>query len=262
MTDYFIRMSLFLLVMISLLGWQYFRPFRQNRHWRSRWFENIALLVIDSILVRLIQPVLLSLFAYAVFEYGLLNALPIPYWASIVVGLFILDIAIYWQHRWSHHFHWIWRLHRVHHSDAELDVTSAIRFHPLEIILSLIYKGAIVLLFGIPPETILIFDIVLNASAMLNHSNIKFRSKTEYWLRLFIVTPEMHRIHHSRNTSEANSNYSSILSIWDKVFNSYIHRPVLTDENLNIGLPSTKNYRPKDVLQLLLMPLFDESKFK
>ncbi|MFT2110079.1 sterol desaturase family protein [Marinomonas sp. 2405UD68-3] len=262
MTDYILRVTLFLAFVLPLIAWQVLRPKKKLVHWKQRWIENLSLLAINMMLLKLIQPLLLSLIAYTSSKYGLLNLLPLPIWASILLSLLLLDLAIYWQHNLSHRIHWIWRLHRIHHSDSELDVSSAVRFHPIEIVLSLVYKSIIVVTLGIPAVAILIFDVLLNASAMFNHSNVSLPKKIERVLRLFIITPEMHRIHHSRINKETNSNYGFFLSIWDKIFNSYTDKASLGDNNINIGMPKTKKYRPNGVLSLLLMPLFKPITFQ
>ncbi|MCZ2720069.1 sterol desaturase family protein [Marinomonas sp. 15G1-11] len=262
MTDYTLRVTIFLSCVIALILWQTFYPKKKLQHWKLRWVENISLLAINTITLRFFQPILLSLIALTATKYGLLNLVPFPLWVEIIIGIILLDLAIYWQHNISHKITWIWRLHRVHHSDAELDVTSAVRFHPIEILLSLIYKSMVVVIFGVPAFAILLFDIILNASAMFNHTNIKLPAGLESILRKCIVTPEMHRIHHSRVTEETNSNYGFFLSIWDKLFNTYTSNASLGDEKIQIGMPQTKTYRPKSLLSLLLMPSFKRSDFQ
>ncbi len=262
MTDYILRVMLFLAFITPLIAWQILRPHKKLTHWKQRWLENISLLSINMMVLKLVQPLLLSLIAYNSSEYGLLTLLSLPMWVNLLLSIALLDLAIYWQHYLSHRVHWIWRLHRVHHSDSELDVSSAVRFHPIEILISLVYKSIILIIFGIPAATILIFDILLNASAMFNHSNVSLPKAFERTLRLFIITPEMHRIHHSRISQETDSNYGFFLSIWDRLFTTYTKKPLLGDENINIGMPQTKQYRTNGVISLLLMPLFKPIKFQ
>lgn len=253
MIDYQLRILFFLLFVTVLLSWQLLLPRKTLQHWRTRWRHNLSLLAIDALLVRLAQPLLLT-------GVALLPAAPFaplsvaPHLLAIVVSLILLDFLVYWQHRLFHKVHWLWCLHRVHHSDPELDTTSAVRFHPIEILLSLIIKAIAIWLIGIPAAAILIFDIVLNSAALFNHSNVALPPRIEHFLRALIVTPAMHRIHHSRINSEANHNFGFCLSIWDRCFKSYQANSQQGDQHLNIGLPQTRAYAPKSLLELLKMP--------
>lgn len=253
MTDYYLRILVFLLFVSTLLYWQWSQPRKPLQHWQQRWRHNLGLLLIDSLLVRFCQPLIIAAVALLPSaSFAPIAALPAT--VALIVSLILLDLLIYWQHRLFHNVTWLWRLHRVHHSDPELDTTSAVRFHPIEIVLSLIIKGLAVWLLGIPALAVLIFDIVLNSSAMFNHTNIKLPNSIEPYLRRLIVTPEMHRIHHSRISQEANSNYGFCLSIWDRLFHSYTENSQLGDAQLNIGLPDTQRYAPKGLIELLNMP--------
>lgn len=262
MTDYSLRITVFLFCVTSLFLWQTFLPRKPLIYWKQRWLENMGLLAINTLTLRFFQPILLSIISLFSSEYSLLHLLPLPFWAKVFLGFVLLDLAIYCQHILSHRTDWIWRLHRVHHSDAELDVSSAVRFHPIEILLSLIYKSVIVLILGIPAAAILFFDIILNSSALFNHSNIRLPALLETALRTFIVTPEMHRIHHSRRTTETNSNYGFFLSIWDRIFHTYTPTAALGDKNIQIGMPQTHFYKAKGLFSLLLMPSFKSSDFQ
>lgn len=253
MIDYQLRILLFLLFVSLLLSWQYLLPRKPLKHWRSRWRHNLGLLVIDSLLVRLFQPLLLAGVALLpTAPFAPLTILPNP--LALILSLVLLDLLIYWQHRLFHQVPWLWCLHRVHHSDPELDTTSAVRFHPIEIMLSLIIKTAAIWLFGITAAAVLIFDILLNGLAMFNHTNVTLPGKIEHSLRKLIVTPAMHRIHHSRINYEANRNFGFCLSLWDRCFKSYLADSQQGDQQLNIGLPQTQDYAPKSLLELLKMP--------
>jgi len=262
MTDYALRLTVFLFCVVALFFWQTFFPKKPLRYSKQRWLENIGMLAINTVTLRFFQPILLSIIALSASNYGLLQQWPLPFWITVLLSIVLLDLAIYCQHTLSHRINWIWRLHRVHHSDAELDVSSAVRFHPIEILLSLLYKSAIVLIFGIPAAAILFFDILLNASALFNHSNIRLPVAFEAKLRKMIVTPEMHRIHHSRLTKETNSNYGFFLSVWDRLFRTYTPKATLGDQDIQIGMPQTRFYKTKGLLSLLLMPSFTSSDFQ
>lgn len=255
MIDFSVRISIFLVAFSSLMAWQWFAPRGTLLQWRQRWRHNLILLMLGALCVRLIQPVLLSVVALSNQGEGWLSQLALPFWAIVLISILLLDCLIYWQHRLFHRVPLLWRLHRVHHSDPELDVSSAIRFHPVEIVLSLCIKATAVWLFGIPVEAVLIFDVLLNASAMFNHTNVRLSPRLEKWVKVLVVTPDMHRIHHSRISEEANSNYGFFLSIWDAFFGSKRAEAIHGDEGLNIGMPGTKAYQPNTMGDLLLMPL-------
>lgn len=253
MIDYSLRIYVFILLISALLAWQWATPRKPLQQWKLRWRHNISLFAVDALMVRFCQPLLLAAVALLPsYSFAPLKHLP-ELWA-FVVALILLDALIYWQHRLFHTVPWFWRLHRVHHSDPELDVSSAVRFHPIEILLSLAIKALAIWLLGIPAEAVLLFDILLNGFAMFNHTNIHLHRRIDLPLRWFVVTPDMHRIHHSRQKNEANSNYGFCLSVWDRLFSSYTADSQYGDQALNIGLPATKAYAPRRFSQLLIMP--------
>lgn len=253
MIDYQLRILLFLLFISALLSWQYFVPRKASSLWRIRWRHNLGLLLIDALLVRFLQPLLLvGIALLPTASFAPLQYLPSS--LSFIASLVLLDLLIYWQHRLFHYVPWLWCLHRVHHSDPELDTTSAVRFHPLEIALSLVIKALAIWMLGISAAAILVFDILLNSLAMFNHTNVRLGKRLEPLVRSLVVTPDMHRIHHSRTPLEANSNFGFCLSIWDRLFKSYIARSQSGDHHLNIGLPQTARYAPASFIELLKMP--------
>ncbi|ETX10959.1 fatty acid hydroxylase [Marinomonas ushuaiensis DSM 15871] len=264
MIDFTLRISVFLFVFTLLLIWQWRCPRASLLQWRQRWRHNIVLLMLGALCVRITQPFLLSMVALFSQSFGLFKNIDLPYWSVILLSILLLDCLIYWQHRLFHGVPFLWRLHRVHHSDPELDVSSAIRFHPIEIVLSLVIKAIAVLLLGIPIEAVLIFDVLLNASAMFNHTNARLPSQIESLVQYLVITPDMHRIHHSRISEETNSNYGFFLSIWDAIFRSKREKALQGDENLNIGFPGTKTYQPDSLKDILIMPFqaFKKSDFK
>lgn len=261
MTDYDFRVLIFSLCFVSFLAWQSIKPKVKLNHFRRRWSHNLSLFLVDILVVRLAQPLILSLLALSIDNASLLGLDSFNQWPiiNLLLSVLILDFAIYWQHRASHSLAFLWRIHQVHHSDPQIDLTTAVRFHPVEILLSLIYKGAIIFIFSIPFEAVLLFDTLLNSSALFNHANGYLPKKLDYIIRVLFVTPDMHRIHHSQNTKEANSNYSFFLSIWDRLFNSYTRQAKNGDLYLKTGHPQyardfEKRPEKLTILFLIKMP--------
>lgn len=191
-----------------------------------RWPGNVALVLLDTLLTRLLLPagaVGVALWAQA-RGIGAFNLTGWPAWLEFALALLLLDLAIYWQHRWLHTVRWLWPLHRVHHTDVTLDVSSALRFHPLEIVLSLAFKAALVLALGIAPEAVLAFEILLSSFALFTHANLALPARLDRALRVLLVTPAMHRVHHSTRGEEQHRNYGFHLSLWDRLFDSYAER--------------------------------------
>ena len=261
MTDYDFRMLIFLLCFVSLLSWQSIKPKVKLHHLKRRWRHNFSLFFMDILVVRLSQPLLLSAIALSVNNAPFLHLdiLADTPTLSFILAILILDLAIYWQHRASHALPFLWRIHQVHHSDPQIDLSTAVRFHPLAILLSLIYKVVNILVFSIPFEAVLIFDTLLNSSALFNHANARIPSIIEKPLRLVLVTPDMHRLHHSQEPKETNSNYSFFLSIWDRLFNTYTSQAKGGDLYLKTGHPQKAKYLEENpekltVLFLIKMP--------
>lgn len=220
------RLWLFLglLALLSLL--ERLRPGPNPPQRRGqRWPAHLALVALDTLLARLLLPA--GAFGAAVWAqsagYGLFNVLPQaqPEWLEVVLSVLLLDVAIYWQHRWLHAVPWLWRLHRVHHTDTTLDATSALRFHPLEILLSLFYKIALAIVLGVDPATLLAFEALLSSFALITHANLALPPRMDRVLRWLLVTPAMHRIHHSTHRDEQQRNFGFHVSVWDRLFRSY-----------------------------------------
>ena len=212
----------------------------------NRWFTNVAIVILDSLLVRLLFPsaaVGLALWGQSQ-GLGLFNVIEVPMWLAIVVSIIVLDFAVWLSHVLSHKIPLFWRFHRMHHSDRDFDVTTAIRFHPIEIIVSMGWKVAWVLLLGAPAVAVILFEILLNGTAMFNHSNTKLPLWLDKALRLIVVTPDMHRVHHSVKTRETNSNYGFNLPWWDRLFGTYIGQPADGHDNMEIGLAEWQDERP------------------
>jgi len=232
----------------------------------GRWFTNIAIGGIDSLLVRLMATFFIPIVAVSAAlwaehaGWGLFNRLNWPVWLEALVAIIALDLAIYGQHVASHKIPILWRLHRVHHSDVDFDVTTAIRFHPIEIGLSMLYKVALVLVLGTPAFAVVLFEIILNGCAMFNHANIDLPRVLDRILRLVLVTPDMHRVHHSILRYETDSNYGFNLSIWDRAFRTYRAEPEKGHRNMTIGLPNLQSEAPTGLLWSLAFPFADLAK--
>lgn len=244
-----IRLSVFLglLCLFSLL--EYLIPRRGMLGSKTkRVVANLSLVVVDSIAVKVILPMTAGLFAVWVAEQD--KAL-LGFHMPVILAIILLDMVIYWQHRVSHVVPIFWLFHQVHHSDNAIDTSTALRFHPVEIVLSMLVKFAAIIIFGIPVMAIVIFEIVLNGTALFNHSNM--RVPFDKVLRLFIVTPDMHRVHHSVIPSETNSNYGFNLPWWDHIFGSYVAQPKQSHEKMKIGL-NQYDGGETSLVKLLLMP--------
>jgi sterol desaturase/sphingolipid hydroxylase (fatty acid hydroxylase superfamily) len=253
-----VRLGVFVTVLVVMMLWECIRPNRLSPvSAGKRWLSNFSLVLLGAMVARLIIPT--GLAAIAIYaqknDLGLWNQFPITALVSIPITVLLFDCLIYWQHRVFHRIPMLWRIHKVHHADPHLDASTGLRFHPLEIALSLMIKIAAVLLLGAPIMAILIFEVLLNASSIFNHSNIKLPTKVDKFLRVFIVTQAMHRVHHSQVVAETNSNFGFNLSIWDKLFGSYTQQAKNGDEGIKLGLreystPLTNT----NIKSLLLMP--------
>ena len=187
-------------------------------------------------------------------QFGLFLWLELSLWPSIILSLVLLDLAIYWQHRIFHAIPRLWPIHRMHHTDTEFDVTTALRFHPVEILISILIKAAIIILIGAPVLAVIAFEIILNGTAMFNHGNIKLPAMVDKALRLVMVTPDMHRVHHAVHGAEYNTNYGFNLSIWDRLFSSYIAQPKDGHIKMQIGQPDYREQSETRLDKLLTQP--------
>ncbi len=221
-----------------------------------RWLTNWGIVVFDSVLVRLVMPILpIGVALYSSEQgWGLLNWIALPGWLSVLIAFVVLDFAIWLQHLISHVVPIFWRLHQVHHADRDIDVSTALRFHPIEILLSLVWKFGWVLLLGAPALAVFLFEAVLNAAALFNHANVKLPVGLDRLLRLLVVTPDMHRVHHSVVPQETNSNYGFNLSIWDRIFGTYIAQPQAGHDDMVIGLNRYQSDKPGQFVWSILLP--------
>ncbi len=252
-----IRLAAFGGIFLTMALWESFAPRRELRYGRGwRWITNWGVLLCGSLVVRLAFPMAAVGVALVAEKegWGLLTMLNAPYWLAAVVGFLILDFAVWLEHYVSHKWPLLWRIHKVHHADPDLDVTTALRFHPLEILLSMVWKSAIVVALGVPVVAVLFFEIVLNGAAMFNHANANLPRGLDRALRLMVVTPDMHRVHHSVYRHEADTNFGFNLSVWDRIFRTYKDRPQDGHQQMRIGLPGHQSRAPLGLIWSILFP--------
>jgi sterol desaturase/sphingolipid hydroxylase (fatty acid hydroxylase superfamily) len=257
-----LRIAAFAVVLGAMAAWEMVAPRREQRIGRRvRWPGNLGIVALDVLLVRLVFPMTAVGFALIAEArgWGFFHAFAVPAWAAIPLAVILLDLAIYLQHVLFHAVPAFWRLHRMHHADLEFDVTTGARFHPIEILLSMIIKLGVIAALGAPAVSVLTFEVLLNATSMFNHANIRIPLKLDRFLRWLVVTPDMHRVHHSIASRETNSNFGFNLPWWDRLFGTYRDQPAAGHESMTIGI---EQFRAPDELRLdrmLLQPLRDAS---
>lgn len=244
--------------MLTLMGvWEWLAPRRTLTTSKSRrWRANLGIVFLDTITVRLIVPttaVGMALLAQQ-RSWGLLNNLDVPGWLALLIGVLALDCVIYLQHVMFHAVPALWRLHMMHHSDLDFDVTTGVRFHPIEIVLSMGIKLAAIVVLGPSALAVLIFEVALNATSLFNHGNVRLPARLDRVLRLFVVTPEMHRVHHSNLPRETNSNFGFSFPWWDRLFGTYRAQPKFGHLGMTIGLDQFRDPDTLNFSQLLLQP--------
>lgn len=252
-----IRLSSALGIFTVMICWEYFSPRRQQVVSRiQRWPINLGLAFFNMLFMRITVGGIAYLSAVNAGDqsWGLLNQFEAPVWLCIIISLLFLDFAIYFQHIISHKWKLLWRLHQIHHTDLEIDASTAVRFHPLEIIISMVYKVACIYLIGANPVAVIAFEIILNGTATFNHSNINLPVKIDRALRWVLITPDIHRIHHSTVQTETDSNYGFSISLWDRLFRTYVAEPEKTQTTLDIGLPNYRKQNELGLIKLLLLP--------
>jgi len=253
-----LRLAVFLGVLVVMAFWELAAPRRRREIPRLiRWTNNLALVVVDTILLRLSFPILAVGLAVMAESrgWGLFNIFDVPGWGAILVSVIVLDLVIYLQHVMFHAVPALWRLHRMHHTDLEFDVTTGLRFHPVEILLSMGIKLAVVVALGPPAVAVLIFEVLLNATAMFNHSNIRLPTLVDRFLRLIVVTPDMHRVHHSIRPEETNSNFGFNLPWWDRLLGTYKAQPAAGHEGMSIGIEQFRTRRELWLDRMLVQPV-------
>ena len=250
-----IRLGFFLGMLVLMGIWEYLAPRRRLTVSKAvRWANNLALVMLNSVLLRLLFPAAAVGMAALASEqgWGLLNYYRVPYWPAFVLAIVALDFVIWLQHVMVHAVPLLWRLHRVHHADLDYDLTTGARFHPVEIILSMLIKLATVALLGPPAVAVVVFEVVLNATAMFNHGNVRLPRWLDRWLRWIVVTPDMHRVHHSVEDDETNSNFGFNLPWWDRLFGTYRDQPRHGHEGMTIGIRGYRDAREVSWLPGLL----------
>lgn len=252
-----IRLGFFLGVFGVIALWEAATPCRERNLSRwARWPSNLGIVVLNTVALRLLFPVAAVGLAVVVADgsWGLLNQVDLPVWFEVLVAVVLLDGVIYLQHVMFHAVPALWRLHRMHHADLDYDVTTGARFHPIEIVLSMLIKLAVVVVLGASPVAVIIFEILLNATAMFNHGNIRMATAVDGVLRLFVVTPDMHRVHHSVIPGEANSNFGFSLPWWDRLFGTYRPQPEAGHQSMTIGINSFREPADQRLDRMLLQP--------
>jgi sterol desaturase/sphingolipid hydroxylase (fatty acid hydroxylase superfamily) len=257
-----IRLAAFIGIFAIMAAWEALAPRRSRRFGRlSRWPGNLGVVVLDALVVRLVLPTAAVGIAFAAEQHGwgVLNWIEPPRWAQVVIAVALLDLAIYGQHALFHAAPVLWRLHRMHHADLDFDVTTGVRFHPLEILLSMLIKLALVAALGAPALAVLIFELALNATSMFNHANVAMPRRWDALLRRLVVTPDMHRVHHSAIDRETNSNFGFNLPWWDRLFGTYRAAPEAGHEGMVIGLNAFRDARELRLHRMLLQPFRAEA---
>lgn len=253
-----VRLICFLGVLVLMALWERLTPRRPQSIKRLlRWPNNLGLVVLNTFVVRLLFPLAgvgMALLAQAK-GWGLFNIVPAPAWFAIPAGLLLLDLTIYGQHVAFHAVPVLWRLHRVHHADLEFDVTTGLRFHPGEIVVSMLVKLLAIVVLGALPIVVLAFEVVLNATSIFNHGNVRLPPRLDRVLRLLVVTPDMHRVHHSIDRRETDSNFGFNVPWWDRLFGTYRAQPALGHDRMTLGIDLFREERELWLDRMLLQPL-------
>ncbi|MEO1700879.1 MAG: sterol desaturase family protein [Pseudomonadota bacterium] len=256
-----IRLMAFVSIFAAMAAYELWSPRLERAEMQGalkskRWFTNLSMVVISSVCLRVIFPAAaVGTALYAQSQgWGLFNVYGVPGLMAGVIAFVVLDLAVWLEHLLSHKWPLLWRIHRMHHADQGFDITTALRFHPLEIVLSMLWKAAIIIALGAPPVAVLIFEIVLNGMAMFNHANAKIPRPIDRVLRWFVVTPDMHRVHHSAVQRETDSNYGFNFSFWDRLFSTYVDQPAAGHEKMTIGLDDLRGPKTSNLIWTLALP--------
>lgn len=258
-----IRLAVFAGILILMAGLEALLPRRQRGVGRwLRWPSNFGVVVLDSVVVRFVFPTAAVGLALALEGrgVGLLPWLGLPQPLAILFAVILLDLTIYLQHVMFHAVPALWRLHRMHHADLDFDVTTGLRFHPVEILLSMVIKLMVVVALGAPAVAVLVFEVLLNATAMFNHANLRLPEQLDRALRLILVTPDMHRVHHSVVPRETNSNFGFNLALWDRLFGTYRPQPAAGHEAMTIGIEQFRDPRELRLDRMLTQPLREDDR--
>lgn len=252
-----IRLTAFFGILLVMIAWEFLNPRLALALPRSRrWPANLGIVVLNTVLVRLVFPVLpVGVAVIATKEgWGLFNWLDTPSWLALLGSVILLDMAIYFQHVIFHKVPVFWRLHRMHHADTGFDVTTGARFHPIEIVLSILLKLGFVILLGAPAAAVIVFEVLLNGCSMFNHGNVSLPGPLDRIVRLVLVTPDMHRVHHSSVRTETDSNFGFSLSCWDRIFGTYIAQPAAGHDGMEIGIEEFRQSGEARLDKMLAQP--------
>jgi len=253
-----LRLGVFLGIFALMALWEFIAPRRARPYPRlTRWPSNIAISFLNTALLRLFIPIAAVGAALLAAErgWGIFNLISVPGWVAVIAAIVTLDFIIYLQHRVFHAVPLLWRFHRMHHADLDIDVTTGARFHPVEIILSMIIKLAVVIALGAPAVAVVLFEVVLNATSMFNHSNVRIPLSVDAVLRLVVVTPDMHRIHHSQLRHETDSNFGFNIPWWDRFCGTYRAQPEKGHDEMSIGIGEFRKPRELWLDRMLTQPL-------
>src|SRR5262245_29369418 len=260
-----IRLGAYAAAFAALAAWEVFAPRRElTVGRRPRWPGNLGILVIDALAVRLLVPTAAVGAAILAAErgWGLFPMLGTPAWLAALLGFLLLDLIIYAQHWTFHHVPVLWRLHRMHHADLDIDVTTGVRFHPIEILISMAIKIAVIVALGIPPVGVFAFEVALNATSMFNHSNARMPYWLDRALRLVVVTPDMHRVHHSIVRAETDSNFGFNLPWWDWLFGTYRREPAAGHDGITVGIPQFRDPGEQRLDKMLTQPFRNDISYR
>ena len=258
-----IRFAAFSGVLAAMALWELIAPRRRQQIGRGmRWPANLGIVAIDTVIVRLVFPAAAVGVAVLAEEagWGLFHAASAPAWLAVIASLVLLDLAIYLQHVLFHAVPVLWRLHRMHHADLEFDVTTGVRFHPVEILISMVIKLGVIAALGTPALAVLVFEVLLNATSMFNHGNVRLGAGTDRILRMLVVTPEMHRVHHSVVARETNSNFGFNFPWWDRLFGTYRAQPEAGHDAMVIGIAQFREPGELRLDRLLSQPFRDDDR--
>ena len=262
-SEAWIRIGIFLGILAAMMGWELLAPRRgEFPARRRRWPGNLGIVVLDALALRLVFPGAAVGMAVLAGQqgWGIFNQLAVPVWLAGGLSFLVLDAVIYAQHVVFHKVPVLWRLHRMHHSDMHFDVTTGLRFHPLEILISMALKWAVVAALGAPAVAVLIFEVVLNGTSMFNHGNVKLPVALDRRLRWLVVTPDMHRVHHSWVRRETDSNFGFNLPWWDRLFGTYRAQPEAGQDGMTIGLDQFRASRESRLPSLLTQPFRNDKR--
>lgn len=256
-----VRLAAFLLIFVLLAAFELWSPRLERPEMTGalkskRWLTNLSMVLISSAMLRVVFPAAaVGAAAWAeANQWGLFRLLRVDGLVAGILSFVILDFAIWLEHVASHKIPLLWRIHRMHHADTGFDVTTGLRFHPFEILLSMLWKAAVVIALGAPVLSVLVFEIVLNGTSMFNHSNLRLGARLDSLLRRVLVTPDMHRVHHSAERDETDSNYGFNFPFWDRLFGTYVPQPKRGHHGIDIGLTVYRGDGPVSLLWALMLP--------